>query len=81
MRTPWPNVKHLRVFDYRAYVQIPKDEKSKLDDKSKPCMFLGYGHEEFDCTFYNTTNKNFFFEIQTLQDQEPSEMLDSPLIL
>ena len=29
------------------YVHIPKDEKSKLDDKAKKCIFLSYGHEEF----------------------------------
>ena len=39
--------KHLRVFGYRAYVHIPKDKRSKLDDKAKECIFLGYGHEEF----------------------------------
>ena len=38
---------HLRVFGYRKFVHIPKDEKSKLDVKAKPCIFLGYGHEEF----------------------------------
>ena len=30
-----------------AFVHIPKDESSKLDVKAKPCIFLGYGHEEF----------------------------------
>ena len=39
--------KHLRVFGCRPYVQILKDERSKLDDKVKECIFLGYGHEEF----------------------------------
>ena len=27
--------KHLRVFGCRAYVPIPMDERSKLDDKTK----------------------------------------------
>ena len=27
--------KHLRVFGYKAYVHIPKDERCKLDDKCK----------------------------------------------
>ena len=38
---------HLRVFGCRAYVHIPKDERFKLNDKAKKCIFLGYGHEEF----------------------------------
>ena len=37
----------LRVFCCRAFVHIPKDERSKLDVKVKPCIFLGYDHEEF----------------------------------
>ncbi|GJS24340.1 retrovirus-related pol polyprotein from transposon TNT 1-94 [Tanacetum coccineum] len=28
-------------------VHIPKDERSKLDVKGKPCAFLGYGQDEF----------------------------------
>ena len=35
------------MFGCKAYVYIPKDERSKLDLKSKECIFLGYGHEEF----------------------------------
>ena len=38
---------HLREFGCRAFVHIPKDERSKLDVKAKPCVFSGYGHEEF----------------------------------
>ena len=30
--------KYLRVFGCRGYVQIPKDERSKLDDKTKKCI-------------------------------------------
>ena len=39
--------KYLRVFGCRAYVHIPKNKRSKLDDKAKECIFLGYRHEEF----------------------------------
>ena len=38
---------YLSVFGYRTFVHVPKDERSKLDDKAKSCIFLGYGHEEF----------------------------------
>lgn len=38
--------KYLRVFGYKAYGHTPKDERSKLGDKSKECIFLGCGHEE-----------------------------------
>ena len=75
--------KHLKVFGCRAYVHIPKDERSKLDDKCKPCIFLGYGHEEFGYRLYDPVEKKVirsrdvvFLEDQTLQDPEPNEMPD-----
>ena len=37
-----PNVKHLRAFGCSAYIHVPKDERKKLDPKSKKCVFLGY---------------------------------------
>ena len=38
-----PDVSHLRVFGCVAYAHIEKDERSKLDPKSKKCVLLGYG--------------------------------------
>ncbi|RVW79834.1 Retrovirus-related Pol polyprotein from transposon TNT 1-94 [Vitis vinifera] len=32
----------LRVFECPAYVHIPNEERSKLDAKSRQCIFLGY---------------------------------------
>ena len=40
-----PNVKHLRVFGCIAYAHVPKDERKKLDSKSRKCILLGYGAE------------------------------------
>ena len=33
---------HLRIFGCLTYVHVPSDERSKLDAKSKKCIFLGY---------------------------------------
>ncbi|KAE8658345.1 hypothetical protein F3Y22_tig00116971pilonHSYRG00233 [Hibiscus syriacus] len=33
---------HLRIFGCHAFVYVPADERSKLDAKSKECIFLGY---------------------------------------
>ena len=45
----WKDVSYdnLSVFGCKEFVHIPKDERSKLDVKAKPCIFSGYGHEEF----------------------------------
>ena len=33
----------LRIFGCQAFVHVPKDEKKKLDSKSRKCILLGYG--------------------------------------
>jgi hypothetical protein len=38
---------HLRVFSCGAFVQILKDERSKLDSKTNECIFLGYENGKF----------------------------------
>ena len=38
-----PQVDGLRVFGCQAFVHIPKDERKKLDSKSRRCIFWGYG--------------------------------------
>ncbi|MCO5560432.1 hypothetical protein L7F22_014047 [Adiantum nelumboides] len=34
---------HLRVFGCKAYVYVPKEQRNKLDPKSRKCIFVGYG--------------------------------------
>ena len=38
-----PNVSHFRIFGCGAYIQIPKNERSKMEPKAKKSIFLGYG--------------------------------------
>ena len=59
---------------------IPKDERSKLDDKTKQCIFLGYGHEEFGYRLWDPVDKKvirsrdvIFFEDQTIKDFDKSK--------
>jgi hypothetical protein len=48
----------LRVFGCPAYMHIPSEERSKLDPKSRQCIFLGYGKGVKDYKFWDpTTNK------------------------
>ncbi len=37
-----PDVSHLRVFGCKAFAHIPDEKRSKLESKSRPCVFLGY---------------------------------------
>ena len=38
---------YLKVFECKAFVHVPKEQRSKLDSKSTPCIFVGYGDVEF----------------------------------
>jgi hypothetical protein len=49
------------VFGYRAYVRFPKNERSKLDNKAKQFIFLGYAHEEFGHRLWDSINKQRCF--------------------
>ncbi|KAI5338059.1 hypothetical protein L3X38_017330 [Prunus dulcis] len=66
---------HLKVFGCRAFVHIPKDERSKLDAKSKECIFMGYGNEEFGYRLWDPVARKIirsrdvvFFEDQNIED-------------
>jgi len=66
---------HLRVFGCKAFVHVPKDERSKLDAKTRDCIFIGYGHDEFAYRFYDHVEKNLvrsrdviFVEDQIIED-------------
>ncbi|KAK2998211.1 hypothetical protein RJ639_023475 [Escallonia herrerae] len=37
-----PDVSHLRVFGSICFVHVPKSDRTKLDPKSKKCLFVGY---------------------------------------
>ena len=72
--------KHLRVFGCRASVHIPKDGRSKLDDKAKQFIFIGYAREEFDYRLWDPIDKKIirsgdviFLEEQTIEDFDKSK--------
>ena len=38
-----PDYAKLRIFGCEAYALVPKDERRKLESRSRKCIFLGYG--------------------------------------
>ena len=74
-RGKFVSFEHLRVFGCRAFAHVPRDEQSKLDSKTKQCIFLGYSNEEFGYRLWDPTTKKIirsrdvvFFEDQTIKD-------------
>ena len=52
-----PTYSHLRVFGCKAYMHVPKEQRSKLDSKTTPCVFVGYGDEEYGFRLYDPEKK------------------------
>jgi transposase InsO family protein len=48
-----PSVSHLRVFGSIGYTHVPDEERSKLDDKSKRYIFIGYDSSSIGYKLYN----------------------------
>ncbi|CAH1430673.1 unnamed protein product [Lactuca virosa] len=75
-------VSSFTVFGCKAFVHIPKDERSKLEVKTKPCIFLGYGQDEFGYRLYDPVLKKLvrsrdvvFVEDQSLKDIEKTKIV------
>ncbi|KAE8690949.1 hypothetical protein F3Y22_tig00110893pilonHSYRG00781 [Hibiscus syriacus] len=77
---------HLPVFGCKAFFHnIPKDEISKLDAKTRQYIFIGYGLDgEFGYRLYDLVQKKLmrsrdiiFIEDQTIDDINKTEKVDS----
>ncbi|CAL8136603.1 unnamed protein product [Prunus armeniaca] len=66
---------HLKVFGCKAFVHVPKDMRSKLEAKSKECIFVRYGNEEFGYRLWDPVARKIIrsrdvvlFEDQNIED-------------
>ncbi|KAK8564769.1 hypothetical protein V6N12_058351 [Hibiscus sabdariffa] len=66
---------HLYLFICKAFVHVPKDERSKLDAKTRQCIFIGYGLDgEFGYRLYDPDIGDFdapIDDVVTDQQQAP----------
>ncbi|RDX60738.1 hypothetical protein CR513_61094, partial [Mucuna pruriens] len=62
---------HLRVFGCKAFVHVPKNERSKLDMKTRQCIFIGYGQDEYGYKLYDLVEKKLArsCDVQFIEDQ------------
>jgi len=52
------NLNHMRIFCCNSYIHVELDHRSKLDPKSKRCIFIGYGGREYYYRFWELENRN-----------------------
>ena len=56
-----PNVDHLKIFGCDTYAHIPKDERRKLDSKTKRSILLGYGNGVKGYRLYDRAQKRVLY--------------------
>lgn len=65
-----PNISHLRVFGCRAFVQIPKCKRDKLDSVSQRATFIGYQPGSKAYRFLAKDSKIFVSRDASFDEQE-----------
>jgi hypothetical protein len=67
--------KQLKVFGCKVFVHIPRDERSKLDSKTKQCIYLSSPSDEFGYRLWDPIKKKIvrsrdvvFIEDEIIQD-------------
>jgi transposase InsO family protein len=65
-----PTISHLRVFGSIAYMHVPDQERSKLDDKSEKYVFIGYDPSFKGYKLYNPSTKKVIVSRDVEFDEE-----------
>ena len=80
-----PSIKHLKVFGCDAYVHVPKEKRSKLDNKSKKCILNGYKDVMKGYNLWNPITKKtiyiryvVFRDVKEVPRQEVNPMEKEP---
>jgi hypothetical protein len=64
-----PNLSNLRVFGCKAYTLIEHNQRSKLDSKSKECIYLGPAENSPAHNLYNLSTKHLFTSKDVIFDE------------
>ena len=64
-----PSIGHLRVFGSRVHAHIPKDERTKLDFKSRNAILVGYGDNVKGYRLYDPSTKKIFYSRDVIFDE------------
>jgi hypothetical protein len=66
------SVSHFKVFGCIAYAHIPKQTRSKLDDKSEKCIFIGYDEQSKAYKLFNPITKKVIVSRDVVFKEEES---------
>ena len=71
-----PRVDGLRVFGCQAFVHVPKEERKKLDPKSRKCILLGYGTTTKGYRLYDPLKKKVFHSRDVIFNEQKCGFTD-----
>jgi hypothetical protein len=66
------SVSHSKVFGCIAYAHVPKQTRSKLDDKSEKCIFIGYDEQSKAYKLFNPITKKVIVSRDVVFKEEES---------
>ena len=72
-----PQVGGLRIFGCQAFVHIPKEERKKLDSKSRKCFLLGYGSTTKGYRLYDPQKRKVFHSRDVIFNEQKYGFDDS----
>ena len=67
-----PSVNHLRVFGIICYAQIPKEKRTKLQEASERCIFIGNSSMSKGYRLYNLKTKKVIISRDVVFDEKTS---------
>ena len=63
---------HLKVFLSKAFIHVPKDQRTKLDDKAIPCLLIDYGDKEFGYKFWDPETRKVIRSRDVVFHEDPT---------
>ncbi|KAK2398761.1 putative mitochondrial protein [Trifolium repens] len=67
-----PSVNHLKVFGCVCYAQIPKQKRTKLEETSEICVFIGYSSMSKGYRLYNLKTNKVIISRDVVFDEKTS---------
>nr|KYP73784.1 Retrovirus-related Pol polyprotein from transposon TNT 1-94 [Cajanus cajan] len=67
-----PRVDYFRIFGCVAHTHVPDQKRSKLDEKSQKCVFLGVSDESKACKLFDPITKKFIMSRDVVFEEDKS---------
>lgn len=74
-----PSLRHLRVFGCEAYAHVPKEKRTKLDNKAVKCIFIGYSYGVKGYKLWDPVAQKVFYSKSVIfRETKPSSIIVQP---